>query len=59
MRRRCQRRPGAGPGRRWHGHERRHPGRPRGGQPGRPDSDPTKLLDVVRWARSCWSPAAR
>lgn len=23
------------------------------------DSDPTKLLDVVRWARSCWSPAAR
>ena len=23
------------------------------------DSDPTKLLDVVRWARSCWSPAVR
>ena len=39
-RRRHQRRPGAGPGRRRRGDEHRHPGRARGGQHGRPRLQP-------------------
>ncbi len=46
-RRRHQRRARAGSGRRGGGHELRHPGGEGSGQHGRPDSNPTKLIEVV------------